>query len=212
MRRVIWWVGLGLLAQCGSDRPPPIGDVTFDAGTPIPAETCTFSGVVCDGQTPYSCASGGRQYRDACGGTQPFCVSGGCVACPPAAVRCSPDNAAVPERCRDDGSGWTALAACNEAGGERCTDGRCGDPCAAIDGARGYLGCEYWATQTPNSQLNPAFPFAVALANPQSFTVTVRISGGALTEPVSRTLGPGAVQQVILPWVQRLVQTGPAEA
>ncbi len=210
MRRVIWWVGLGLLAQCGSDRPPPLGTLTLDGGAPIPAEPCTFSGVVCDGQSPYRCAAGGRQYLDACGGARPYCVSGGCAACPPGAVRCSPEDAALPERCRDDGSGWAALTACNEAGGERCTDGRCGDPCAVPDGARGYLGCEYWATQTPNSQLDPAFPFAVALANPQSFAVTVRISGGALTAPITRMLSPGAVQAVPLPWVQGLAQTSPA--
>ncbi len=207
MRRVIWWVCLGVLAQCGSDRPPPVGDLLVDAGTPIPPEPCTFMGAVCDGQTPYRCVANARQYGTACTGAQPFCVAGGCAACPPAAMRCSPDNPAVPEQCREDGSGWTALAACNEAGGERCTDGRCGDPCAAVDGARGYLGCEYWATQTPNSQLDPAFPFAVALSNPQSFAVTVRISGGALTEPMTQRLNPGAVQDVTLPWVQRLVQT-----
>lgn len=76
MRRVIWWVGLGLLAQCGSDRPPPLGTLTLDGGAPIPAEPCTFSGVVCDGQSPYRCAAGGRQYLDACGGARPYCVSG----------------------------------------------------------------------------------------------------------------------------------------
>jgi len=78
------------------------------------------------------------------------------------------------------------------------------------DGARGYLGCEYWATQTPNSQLDPAFSFAVALANPQSFPVTVRISGGALTVAVTEVLAPGAVRAVPLPWVQGLVQNSPA--
>lgn len=212
MRRAIWWVGLGLLAQCGSsERPPPVGTLILDAGAPSPPEPCTFSGVVCDGQTPYRCVSGARQYRDPCRGSTPFCVSGGCAACPPASVRCNPDNPAQPERCRDDGGGWNALAACNESAGERCTNGRCGDPCAVPEGARAYLGCEYWATQTPNSQLDPAFPFAVALANPHSFPVTVRISGGALDAPLTRTVGPGAVQTARLPWVQALVQTGPAE-
>lgn len=207
MRRALWAVGLGLLAQCGSsDRPPGLGNVTVDGGTPAPPEPCTFSGTVCDGQTPYRCATGGRQYLDACGGAQPFCVGGGCVACPPAAVRCNPTAPSRPQRCNDDGGGWTDLAACNEAAGERCTDGRCGDPCALPEGSRGYLGCEYWATQTPNSQLDPAFPFAVALANPQSFPVTVRISGGGLAAPESQTLSPGAVRAVRLPWVPGLVQ------
>lgn len=204
---------MGCLAQCGtSDRPPPIGsiDLEMDAGPPIPAEVCSFAGVVCDGQTPYRCTdTGARQYLPSCTGERPFCVAGGCVACPPSAVRCSPERPAQPERCAEDGSGWNALTACNEAAGERCTDGRCGDPCAVPEGARGYLGCEYWATQTPNSQLDPAFSFAVALANPQSFPVTVRISGGALSSMVTEELAPGAVRAVALPWVQELVQSSP---
>ncbi len=204
---------MGCLAQCGtSDRPPPIGtiDLEMDAGPPIPAEVCSFAGVVCDGQTPYRCTdTGARQYLPSCAGERPFCVGGGCVACPPSAVRCSPERPAQPERCAGDGSGWTALAACDEGAGERCTDGRCGDPCAVPEGARGYLGCEYWATQTPNSQLDPAFSFAVALANPQSFPVTVRISGGALTSMVTEELAPGAVRAVPLPWVRGLVQSSP---
>ncbi len=206
---------MGCLAQCGSnDRPPPIGSMGFptaDAGPPIAAEVCSFTGVVCDGQTPYRCsANGGRETLPHCTGARPFCVAGGCVACPPAAMRCDPDHPSQPERCADDGSRWTTLAACNEAAGERCTDGRCGDPCAVPDGSRGYLGCEYWATQTPNSQLDPAFSFAVALANPQSFPVTVHLSGGRLTEMRTEVLEPGAVRAVPLPWVPELVQSSAA--
>jgi len=163
-------------------------------------------GAACDGQTPYRCVEGARQAQPPCTGDRPFCVSGVCAACPPAALRCSPNDAALPERCRDDGSGWLPTTACNTAAGERCTDGRCGDPCALPDGAQGYLGCEYWATQTPNSQLDRSFPFAVALANPQTFPVSVRISGGGLDTPTELTLAPGAVQSVNLPWVEGLVQ------
>jgi hypothetical protein len=212
MRPPWWLLALASLTHCGpTERPPPVATLTPDAGPPIPAEACTFAGVVCDGQTPYRCAdSGGRTYLPSCTGARPFCVGGGCVACPPAAVRCSPDRPAQPERCSDDGGGWTPQAACNEAAGERCTDGRCGDPCAVPDGARAYLGCEYWATQTPNSQLDPAFTFAVALANPQTFPVTVRISGGALDAEITQELSPGAVRAIALPWVQGLVQTSPS--
>jgi hypothetical protein len=213
MGRRWWLLSAGLLAQCGTKtRPPPAPsvDLTPDAGPALAAAPCTFSGVVCDGQTPYRCASeSAREYLPSCVGARPFCVAGGCVACPPAAVRCDPDRPAQPQRCADDGSGWAAAAACDASAGERCTDGRCGDPCAVPEGARGYLGCEYWATQTPNSQLDLAFEFAVALANPQSFEVTVRISGGALSEPVAEVLAPGAVRAVPLPWVLGLVQGSP---
>ena len=208
---------MACFAGCGSrERPPSIapGDVPeVDAGPPVSALTCAFAGVVCDGQTPYRCTeTGERETLPSCAGARPFCVIGGCVACPPAAVRCSPERPAQPERCAEDGGGWAALAACDETAGERCVDGRCGDPCAPTEGSGGYLGCEYWATQTPNSQLDPGFEFAVALANPQSFPVTVRISGGALETQVTEVLAPGAVRAVTLPWVQGLVQTSPDNA
>lgn len=206
-RRTLGWMALGLLVHCGgSDRAAPFNDLFEDAGPPVPPEPCTLMGAACDGQTPYRCVAGARQSDAPCTGDRPFCVAGVCAACPPAALRCSPDDAAQPQRCRDDGSGWLAAPACNTAAGERCTGGRCGDPCAVPDGARAYLGCEYWATQTPNSQLDRSFPFAVALSNPQTFPVSVRISGGGLTEPRTVTLDPGAVQAVDLPWVDGLVQ------
>ncbi|MDB4931183.1 MAG: hypothetical protein JWM10_3667, partial [Myxococcaceae bacterium] len=81
-----WWLfALASLSHCGSsDRPPPVPTLFPDAGPPLPAETCTFAGVVCDGQTPYRCAdNGARTYLPSCTGARPFCVGGGCVACPP---------------------------------------------------------------------------------------------------------------------------------
>lgn len=171
---------------------------------------CLGGGVLCEGQTPYTCVNGARVPTDACAGDRPFCVPGvGCLGCPPSAVRCAADNGVLPQRCADDGSRWIDMPACT--GTDRCVEGRCGDPCAAPDGARQYLGCEYWSTVTPNTQLSRSFPFAVALANPQSFPVTVQIRGGALTEPREITLAPGASEAVTLPWVDALSQQAPRD-
>ncbi len=208
------WRGafVAIVMACRSSHPPVLGGDAaiygFDGAGPIEEEPpCTFTGLACDGETPYRCTpSGGRQDLAPCTGDRPFCVPGGCVACIPDAMRCDPDDVATPQRCASDGSRWVPLATCDAAAGERCTDGRCGDPCAVVDGSRAYLGCEYWATQTPNSQLDPAFPFAVALGNPQTFAVTVRISGGALAAPRSIDLAPGEVRAETLPWVPALVQ------
>lgn len=169
---------------------------------------CTGEGIRCDGQTPYRCGPNGQRAElDPCGGERPFCVAGvGCLRCPPSATRCDPDHPAVPQRCADDGSRWLDQAACDASGGQRCVSGRCGDPCDVPDGAQQYLGCDYWATVTPNSQLYRGFPFAVALANPQDYAVTVRISGGALDAPREVTLAPGAAEAVELPWVPSLAQ------
>jgi hypothetical protein len=204
-----------LLAACAacasSDRPAPSSALPCpDASLPSPTEPCTATEPACDAETPYRCAADStREYLAPCSAPAPFCVAGGCVACPPGELRCSPEHPAVPERCAPDGSGWTPLPACDAALGERCTAGHCAAPCAAPDGARGYLGCDYWATQTPNSQLDPAFEFAVALANPQSYAVTVRLSGGALAAPLSIELAPAEARAVALPWVRALVQHSP---
>jgi hypothetical protein len=92
-----------------------------------------------------------------------------------------------------------------------CSEGRCGDPCEVTDTVRPYLGCDYIAAQTPNSQLAARFEFAVALGNPQSFPVQVQIRGGALPpEGRDLTVAPGAVETVVLPWVRGLVQFDPS--
>ncbi len=200
------------LAACGDKERPGVNSnppLIFDAGyTYVDAPlTCTAMGTLCDGQTPYRCVNNARVAMAPCSGERPFCAPGiGCLGCLPESVRCNPDRPEVPQRCASDGSRWIDQTACDSGMGERCTDGRCGDPCAVPDGVRPYLGCSYWATQTPNSQLYSRFPFAVALANPQSFEVSVRISGGALTEPTEATLSAGEVRAITLPWVQRLVQ------
>lgn len=214
MRRAL--IALGLIASglgCKSNERPPVlrpadagpnlvsgGVIVADAGA-----QCLGSGILCEGQGPYQCVNGARVAMTACGGERPFCVPGvGCLACPPSATRCDPVAGSAPQRCADDGSRWIELPAC--ASGQRCVSGRCGDPCDVPDGAQQYLGCDYWATATPNTQLSRSFPFAVALANPQSFPVEVQIRGGALDGPRTLTLAPGAAEAVTLPWVDALSQ------
>jgi hypothetical protein len=66
-----------------------------------------------------------------------------------------------------------------------------------------YIGCDYWPTVT----LNPVyvgFDFAVAVANPQKTAVNVTVSGGALQQPVTAMVAPGAVGTIKLPWVTAL--------
>ncbi len=67
-----------------------------------------------------------------------------------------------------------------------------------------YIGCDYWPTVT----LNPVytqFDYAVAVANPQAAQiVTVNVSGGALTQPITVQVPAGSVQSIPLPWVPAL--------
>ncbi|MEZ4394757.1 MAG: IgGFc-binding protein [Polyangiales bacterium] len=206
-----------VLACKRAERPPVLptpdaGPILVSGGVLLEdaGAQCLGSGILCEGQGPYQCVNGARAAMEPCAGARPFCVPGvGCLSCPPSAQRCDPAEGATPQRCADDGSRWIDLPAC--ASDQRCVSGRCGDPCDVPDGAQQYLGCDYWATATPNSQLSRSFPFAVALANPQRFAVQVQIRGGALTEAREITLAPGAAEAVTLPWVDALAQQAPQD-
>jgi hypothetical protein len=208
---VVGWILL--LSAChGPARPN--GYLGLDAGDGAQPDTgvapdMTSTAPGCEGQTPYrSGPDGGRELLASCAGERPFCAprTGDCLACLPGSARCDPERGEVPQRCAEDGSRWVDQPACAGSEGLRCSAGRCGDPCALADGERQYLGCDYWASATPNTQLYSGFPFAVALANPHAYAVTVRISGGALGEPRTEELRPGEARAVELPWVDALVQ------
>lgn len=84
-----------------------------------------------------------------------------------------------------------------------CVDGRCTDPCAQARSTPGSLGCEFRAATTAN-YVSSAFSFAVSLSNPQRYPVRVRVTGGALPAMIERTIAPGAVEAIPLPWVPAL--------
>lgn len=155
----------------------------------------------CDGRGGFlpgemDCASKGR-----------ICVDGvGCAVCRPNARRCNPDNPQQTQQCSADGNEWIDGIVCDENAGRTCNNGACEDRCNS--GENTYLGCDYWAVITANSQLDTVFNFAVVLANPQRYPVRATISGGALGAPITRTLMPGAVETVQLPRVPELIQNG----
>ncbi len=124
--------------------------------------------------------------------------------CRAGAVRCRPDAPDTTQACADDGSGWIDGASCDVARGDRCLDGRCGNPCRSVGDS--YLGCEYWPTVTANGGLASEFEFAIALASSQRFPVTVRVDGGGLAAPIVRTVMPNTTEVVRLPWVAALSQ------
>jgi hypothetical protein len=205
-----------LLSACGGKSRPPVNSVDVVVAVDAPLEItggtvvdasirCSSMSINCDGTTPYTCtSSGARSYMPTCPASRPFCAPGaGCVTCVPGSMRCSPNAADTPQRC-DSAQGWINGTVCNTAEGQRCSEGRCGDPCEAPDGARQYLGCNYWATATPNSQLYPGFEFAVVVANPNQYEVQVDIRRG--TEAVAMySMSPGELHTFTLPWVDQAV-------
>jgi hypothetical protein len=89
--------------------------------------------------------------------------------------------------------------------------------CAEAVQRSSYIGCDYFPTVT----LNPVysqFDYAVAVSNPQATqTVTVTVSGGALTSNVVVQVPAQSVQSIPLPWVPALkgpqfdVNTAPSD-
>lgn len=78
--------------------------------------------------------------------------------------------------------------------------------CEEAVAKRSYVGCEYWPTVTPNSELFGPFAFAVAIANPGAKTANVHVTRGG-SKIVDVQVGPGELRSVELPWVGALRQS-----
>ncbi len=110
----------------------------------------------------------------------------GCRDCVPGSVTCA-DGGEL-HVCREDGSGYELAEVCDEADGQYCSpsSGVCEDLCAAAERDQSYIGCEYWAVATANSQLELErqdgeglclpFPFAIEISNPQGVAADVVIT------------------------------------
>ncbi len=74
--------------------------------------------------------------------------------------------------------------------------------------ARSYLGTEFWAVTSLNSQLDMRFNFAIAIGNPNSSAVTVTVTGGALGAPLTFSVAANNTATQILPWVNTIANRG----
>lgn len=77
------------------------------------------------------------------------------------------------------------------------------ETCQESKDRNSYIGCDYWPTVT----LNPVyeqFDYAVAVSNPHAGSVTVTITGGALTSTTTVVIPAHSVQAIPLPWVKAL--------
>ncbi|MCA9629642.1 MAG: IgGFc-binding protein [Myxococcales bacterium] len=93
-------------------------------------------------------------------------------------------------------------------GGSGGNSGGIPESCAQAQAQKSYLGCEYWPTVTNNAGLDDGFEFAVVAANPtkSNADVTVEFQGQVLA---TRTIAPGQLDTIRLPWVTALKQTFP---
>ena len=180
---------------------------TDDIAHDIPRGPCIPGEWRCESSDRATLCSvdGGTAMIQMCSGDS-VCIGGpiGCGSCRPGEVQCSPTSAESPQQCAADGH-WEQHAACDSDSGEHCLAGICQRPCAgAGDGTNSYLGCEYWATPTANSGVDYRFAYAIVLANPGTREAHVRLEGGPLASFVMRTVAPGSVERINLPWIDVL--------
>ncbi len=216
-RNALALCGLVGLLGCTSQPPPSYGPDDGDAGPQGDGgpsfdngpQRCRPGMILCSGNQRYECNDMGEAINqmDCASGTTCF-PNIGCRVCMPGLSRCgiTAGHEQQVETCRADGGGWTPGPMCDGASGQACVGGRCVSRCDDAALGRSYLGCDYWATVTANSQLGTAFDYAVVLSNPQTYAVEASITGGGLTAPRNLTLAPGAIETVTLPWVQELIQ------
>jgi hypothetical protein len=94
---------------------------------------------------------------------------GSCTTCLPNAKACQ-DKTAV--RCSSDGSAWEQQQTCDESSGEACRDGGCANLCNEAAHVRSNVGCEYWAVDLDNADIDDtlnaaAQQYAVVVSNAQ---------------------------------------------
>ncbi len=215
-------VCLVTLALSCSSKPPGVVINDDDGGTSDVGPSfdngptrCTPGMILCSGNQRYECNDQGESINMMACPSGQQCVAGlGCRVCTPNSSRCgvTAGHEQQIETCRADGTAWVPGATCDTSQGQTCVGGRCVSRCDDAATGRSYLGCDYWATVTANTQLGTAFEYAVVLSNPQTYAVTATISGGGLATARTVNLAAGAIETVVLPWVQELGQRNTAFA
>ena len=94
---------------------------------------------------------------------------GACTPCLPGKVDCQSSTAV---RCSSDGSAWETVDICDESQGEACRQGACNNLCNQASRQRSNVGCEYWAVDLDNADVDDtlnaaAQQYAVVVSNAQ---------------------------------------------
>ena len=201
------------LAGCGTDSgTTDYGvdqDVPFDPFVEEGASGCTPGNLYCEGTMAMTCASDGHSYENQvnCSDQGKICSAGfGCTVCTPGANTCDGN---VPLHCSVDGSVLNRLDPC--AVGAQCQGGTCVSLCDQARSANSYIGCEYWAVPTANSELAEEFEFAIAVANPQDMEASISVSnGGGYANTF--TVPANSLQSFTLPYIPSLKLVYQSEA
>lgn len=203
-----------LSSACSSDGRRISGR---DSGTPMDTGTSSMCSVgstapICRGTTEIRCNADGSEAGSMdCATAGQVCAPAiGCAACIPNHGTC---DGQTPGVCRADGSGFDMGPACDAAAGQSCnpTLGQCTSPCDDAVAQNSYIGCDYWAAPSANSQLAEEFTPALVVANPGSGAAQVTVTRGG-SSVASVSVAPGGLETISLPWVAELKQTFGEEA
>ncbi len=113
--------------------------------------------------------------------------------CRPESTGCIDDRTIG--RCNEEGSNWVPEATCES--GTICDNGRCKDACDMARQRSSYDGCTFFAVDLPQigeaERRQDQHPFAVVLANTQSYGVRVTIdyADGSIAQAAGPTVVPG---------------------
>ncbi|MCB9750865.1 MAG: IgGFc-binding protein [Myxococcales bacterium] len=170
---------------------------------------CEEGEKICDGDAEQTCEGGEFSDPAPC---DDVCVDGvGCALCEPGAKKCEGGDSYV---CAEDGAQWELLEICDPVQGVFCNEdvGVCDGVCAVENLQLDYIGCEYYAvvTQHFEAAIPITNPFNVSISNTTNQVANVKISGGALNNPIDVNVAANSVALVPLPWVDALYEgTGP---
>ncbi|MBI5537435.1 MAG: IgGFc-binding protein [Deltaproteobacteria bacterium] len=216
---VALWIGYGICGCATADTTPespqppaadaadsssdaPVSDTSGFDQTVLP---CSKGQIMCDGTIAKTCDSTGGWYNPVdCAKDGKPCIDGyGCTQCIPGAGSCAGGIAQV---CRADGTGYATFE-CDPVQGMDCQPEGCKGACAWASLGPSYIGCDYFPTVTLNP-VWPMFNFAVVVGNTSDKQASITITKGSETL-VNKTLEPGALTTIKLPWVDDL--KGPAQ-
>ena len=199
-KRFAWLSGFLALASC--DRPTEFIDIRRDAGPQAECRGVEPGQLACEGTSALRCDESGRvSERINCAAQGQICIPRvGCVTCEPNRIQCDGE---LVLRCNAAGTAQTEGETCDTERGEHCSPLGCQPLCEQAAEARSYLGCSYYALPTANSYLDAVFSFAVAIANPQLVPARISIEGGSDVRE-ERTIAPGALEVIRLPWIGAL--------
>jgi hypothetical protein len=197
MRASLLALVLVLIAGCNH---VPAATQAYDAGpNPCAAQP---EGLVCFGTQLDHCDGAGHStmHTDCAASNQICAPNVGCRACVPGQVTCDGETVHL---CNMTGTASTTGPTCDPSTGQHCGPGGCADLCAQAVDNHSYIGCEYFPTVLPNSELNPLFRYAIVIANPQLVPAEVQVfqSTNTIAQIV---VPPGGLSVQELDWVDAL--------